>query len=117
MDNQLRKDLKKFNEEQEKNNTKKINVDDLNGVQASNYKLITKTIQEPNPVKFSQACEDLFKSINPEALVSYSVLNLIMPTNMGNALIYIANFQYWASEDDFKTYIEELKRGNLLIKP
>lgn len=95
----------------------KINVDDLNGVDDATLKLITKTVQEPNPVKFSLLCEGVFKSINPEALVNYSITVLMMPTSRGNALIYVATFQYWASEWEFNQWIEELSRANLLIKP
>lgn len=96
---------------------KNINVDDLNGIGEAVMKVITKTIQEPDPIRFSLLCEEQFKTINPEALITYSIANLQLQTNRGVALIYVANFQYWAMEKEHKQWIDDLKRSNLFIKP
>lgn len=109
--------LETINQFQRVGNLLMLSADDLNGIGETTLKLITKTIQEPNPVKFSLLCEEHFKAINPESLLNYSITLLSVPTNKGNALIYCATFQYWASEAEFKTWIEELNRSNLLIKP
>lgn len=96
---------------------KKINVDDLNGVKDVTMKVITKTVQEPDPVKFSALCQDLFAQIHEEVFICYAVTVIPMPTNRGLVLIHVANLQYWATEEDHAKWLEELKRSNLLIKP
>lgn len=96
---------------------KKINVDDLNGVKDVTMKVITKTIQEPDPVKFSALCQALFLEIHEEVFICYSTTVIPMPTNRGIALVYIANLQYWATEEDHAKWLEDLKRSNLFIKP
>lgn len=95
----------------------KINVDDLNGVSDTTYKVITKLIQEYDPIKFSSLCEQELKTLNPEAMINYSVSSIPMPTNRGVALVFTCSIQYWGSEEDYKQWIQEIKRNNLLIKP
>jgi hypothetical protein len=99
----------------EKNNA--VNVDDLNGLTETNYKLITITIQDFNPITFSEQCETKLKAINPETVVSYSIGNTQIRTNRGEALIFIATIQHWANLEEFNAWTSEIKRANLLIKP
>lgn len=96
---------------------KNINTDDLNGITTPLLKVITKTIQEPDPVKFSALCEALFGTINNETFIAYSVSTIPLPTQRGTALVYIGNLQYWGTEQDYKEWLDELKRNNLFIKP
>lgn len=97
--------------------TNKINVDDLNGLQNSTMRVITKTIQDYDPFKFSLACEEAFKTINQESMICYQVNTSLMQTAQGTALVFVAVWQYWANEAEFKEYEAELKRKNLFIKP
>lgn len=96
--------------------TKKIDVGDLNGMKDIILKVITKTIQEPDPVKFSALCQDLFTQIHEEMFISYSTTVIPMQSTRGVALVYIANLQYWATEEDHAKWLEDLKRSNLIMK-
>ncbi len=96
---------------------KKINVDDLNGLTEPNYKVITQTIQEANPVKFSELCEEALLGLNQEALIHYSCSVVPIQTSRGSALMFVANIQYWSSEKAHKEWIEALNRNNLIIRP
>lgn len=84
---------------------------------AEDFKLITLTIQDVNPVFFSLQCENALKTINPEVITFYGVNNLMMRTNVGEALVFIATVQYWGDEAEHKEWIEQIRRNNLLIKP
>jgi len=95
----------------------KINVDDLNGVTEIPMKVITKTLQAYDPIKFSLECEEAFKGINQEAMIAYQVNTSLLQTPQGTALVFIAVWQYWANETEHKTWMEAFKRSNLLIKP
>lgn len=95
---------------------KKINVDDLNGVTNPIMKVITRTIQEPDPIRFSDLCQNLFNEIHEDLFISYGTSVIPVPTNRGVVLMYVANLQHWATEEDYKKWIEDLKRSNLLIK-
>ena len=97
--------------------TKKIDVSDLNGQTNAVMRVITKTLQEYDPFKFSQACEEAFKTINQEAMICYQVNTSLAQTAQGTALVFIAVWQYWATEQELKEYEAELKRKNLFIKP
>lgn len=97
--------------------TKKINVDDLNGLTQTNYKVITVTIQEAHPIKFSEECEKLLKATNPEALIYYAISNVPIQTPNGTALVYIVNLQFWATEEEFKEWEADIRRKALFIKP
>lgn len=94
-----------------------INVNDLNGLEESKMKLITKIVQEANPAKFSNMCQELLQKIHPEVLLTYSNTVVTQQTPMGTALIFTAVVQYWGSEEEFTEYVNELRRNNLLIKP
>ena len=96
--------------------TKNINVNDLNGIGESTLKVIIITIQNPDPIKFCQQCEDLFTQINQEVFISFNTQNLQIQTSQGIGLIYLANLMYWGSEADHKAWETELKRKSLLIK-
>lgn len=95
----------------------KVNVNDLNGLEAPAMKLITKIVQEANSVKFSALCEELIKTIHPEIMLSYQTSAMPTPTPSGMALVFVAIVQYWATEEEFKTHLDELKRASLIIKP
>lgn len=96
---------------------KKINVDDLNGLEQANFKVITVTIQEIDPIKFSQLCEDLIKSTNPDTMINYSITNVQVQTQRGIAFLYMVNLQYWGTEQEHKEWETELRRKALIIKP
>lgn len=90
----------------------------LNGVaEAQEWKLITKTIQDVNPVSFSLQCEQTMKQINPETLVFYGVHNVLMNVRNQQALVFIATVQHWGDEKEHAEWIAEIKRASLLIKP
>lgn len=90
----------------------------LNGApEAQEFKLITLTIQDVNPVNFSLQCENALKTINPEVITFYGVNNLMMRTNVGEALVFIATVQYWGDEAEHKEWIDTIRRNYLLIKP
>lgn len=94
-------------------------AESLNGneVEAVNFKLITVTIQDVNPVTFSEKCEFYLKIINPEVMTYYGVQNTVMKTNRGEALVFIACIQYWGTEAEHFAWTDELRRNNLFIKP
>lgn len=101
----------------EENNNLKNLSDQLNGVTPVNFQIITKIIQDPDPVKFSNKCTELIKGLNPETIHQYNLTTLPMPTPQGVALIFACVIQYWATDEEFKAWIEELRRNNLFIKP
>ena len=105
-------------EENKQEAAKKI-AETLNGVQgAHDFKLITLTIQDANPITFSEQCEEALKNIHPDSLVSYSVQNIVMNVNRGQqALVFVANFQYWTDKKNHSEWVADIKRANLLIKP
>lgn len=103
-------------EEQQHQNAKEL-AQSLNGAIEVDFKLITLTIQDMNPVSFSAQCEKVLKTISPEVITFYGVNNLMMRTNVGEALVFIATVQYWGDEAEHKEWIEQIKRNNLLIKP
>ena len=96
---------------------KEINVDDLNGMSPANFKIITLTIQDVNPINFSEQCEARLKLINPEALVCYNTNSQTINTPRGQALVFIAIIQFWGTEEEHKQWLDEIKRNNLFIKP
>lgn len=98
----------------------KINVNDLNGTENTQLKVLTRLIQEPNPLKFNEACQNMLNEFNgkEEAIISYNISTQMISDQRGAPLIlFIAILQYYASEQEFKEYETEIKRANLLIKP
>ena len=98
----------------------KINVNDLNGLEQRNLKIITRVIQEPNPLKFCEACQNLLNEFigREETIINYNVNTQLLSDQRGApVIIFIAILQYYASENEFTEYESEIKRANLLIKP
>jgi hypothetical protein len=96
--------------------TKNINIDDLNGIGETKLKVIIITIQQPDPIQFCKQCEELFNSINQETFICFNTQNLQVQTAQGIGLIYLANLMYWGSEADHKAWETELKCKSLLIR-
>lgn len=98
----------------------KINVNDLNGIEQKNLKIITRVIQEANPLKFCEACEILLNEMigKEEVIINYNVNTQLLSDQRGApVIIFIAIMQYYATETEYKEYESEIKRANLLIKP
>jgi hypothetical protein len=90
----------------------------LNGQEnAADFKLITHTIQDVNPVTFTEQCETALKNIIPESMVSYNIQNVLMNVRNNQALVFICNIQYWSDSKTHAEWIADIKRQNLLIKP
>lgn len=96
---------------------KKINVDDLNGVGETNFKLITEVIESLDPVKFSELCKSKLEVIHSETIVFYGISTNMVMMQGQHAIVLIATIQYWATEKDFNQYLVNLKAKNSIIKP
>lgn len=101
----------------DKDENLKILSKELNGQADITMKVITKTLQAYDPIKFSEQCQEVFNTFNQEAMICYQVNTSLMQTPQGTALVFIAVWQYWGREEEFKAYEAELKRSNLIIKP
>lgn len=99
-------------------NTKDHVASDLNSFTDLKMKLITEIVQEIDPVKFSQSCEDLCSSVNPDTLHSYVTHSTIALLPGGQqTIVFIAIMQYWGMQDQYNEWIEKLRVKNLIIKP
>ena len=88
---------------------------DLNGLQSMKMKVITEIIQEIDPVKFSQACEDLISSVNPDTLISYNTQSGIVRVQLGEVIMFTAILQYWGTMDLYEEWLSKIKSKNSLI--
>ena len=97
----------------------KINVNDLNGIESTPLKVITRVIQEADPLKFSDLCSNMLSDFigREESIVNYSIHSHIIQSVNGAVLVFTAILQHLATEQEEKEYKEEIKRANLFIKP
>ena len=97
---------------------KQINVNDLNGTETGHLSVITRVIQEADPIKFSELCNNLLNEFigREEAIINYAIQTNIINTNTGAVLVLTAVLQQYATKQEKEEYIQEIKRANLLIK-
>lgn len=91
-------------------------AESLNGLNETNFKLITLTCQNLDVVKFSEDCQTLLNQMPNEAIISYNVNTSVVNANGSHAVLFMAVLQFYDNEESHKKWIESIRVNNLIIK-